>query len=240
MVERGKRRPSAVQAGPAHGREPVPTGRRERNKQEKLHRIVEVAKELFGTKGFAETTTQEIAERADIGTGTLFLYAKSKEDLLIMVFRDEMIETSLGAFKKSPANSSLVDQLMQVFGMMVDYHNRDIELAKALLKEITILTTPARRDDIRMLMRVIYGGIGDLVAAGQKAGKLHANADRLLAAESLFAIYYLSLLGWLGSQMSKQQMLKRLRVKLAIAVEGLADHKAEASAAPRGKPARKA
>ena len=101
--------------------------RRERNKQEKLRRIVEAAKHLFGTKGFAETTTQEIAERADIGTGTLFLYARSKEDLLVMVFRDEMIATSLAAFANLPRSKPLVDQLMHVFGMMIAYHDRDLD-----------------------------------------------------------------------------------------------------------------
>ena len=71
-----------------------PPGRRERNKQEKLARIVGAARALFRDQGFTETTTQQIAEAADIGAGTLFLYARSKEDLLVMVFRDEMIETA--------------------------------------------------------------------------------------------------------------------------------------------------
>lgn len=68
-------------------------GRRERNKLEKQARIVWAARQLFHRQGFAETTTQQIAVEADIGTGTLFLYAKCKEDLLIMVFKDEMLET---------------------------------------------------------------------------------------------------------------------------------------------------
>ena len=92
-----------------------PVGRRERNKREKLDRILASARDLFAAKGFSDTTTQEIAERADIGTGTLFLYAKTKEDLLIMVFKDEMIETSQTAFRKVSPEAPLVDQLMQVF-----------------------------------------------------------------------------------------------------------------------------
>ncbi|MFM9442154.1 TetR/AcrR family transcriptional regulator [Streptomyces acidiscabies] len=53
-------------------------GRRERNKQEKLDRIVAAARELFAERGVDEVTTQQIADKADIGTGTLFLYAKTK------------------------------------------------------------------------------------------------------------------------------------------------------------------
>ena len=62
-----------------------PLGRRERNKQDKLERIVAAASELFAKRGIDEVTTQQIAEQADIGTGTLFLYAKTKGELLLLV-----------------------------------------------------------------------------------------------------------------------------------------------------------
>jgi AcrR family transcriptional regulator len=219
VVERVQRRKSA--GPPAPARAPAP-GRRERNKQEKLDRIVAAARHLFDTKGFAETTTQEIAERADIGTGTLFLYAKSKEDLLIMVFRDEMIETSQAAFSRLPPNASLRDQLMHVFGMMIAYHDRDPDLSRILLKEIMFPPSPERREDVRSLMRVIYDGIAGLVAAGQRTGRLRPDIDADLAAQNLFAVYYMSLIIWLTGDISKARFIQQLGVKLAITVEGLA------------------
>ena len=221
-----EKRVSTARKAAGGGQKAAPAGgRRERNKQEKLARIVGAAKELFGTKGFAETTTQEIAERADIGTGTLFLYAKSKEDLLVMVFKDEMIETSQEAFKKLPAGSNLIDQLMHVFNMMIVYHARDIDLAKALIREITVPPEKSsRHDDLQMLMKVIYGGFADLIIAGQKAGKLRLDIDPLLVAESLFAIYYIGLVGWLGGLVTKTQFIKRLRPRLELAIEGIVAH----------------
>jgi AcrR family transcriptional regulator len=228
VVEHREGRGQALRAIAARDDELPRLGRRERNKQEKLARIVSAAKQLFGTKGFAETTTQEIAEQADIGTGTLFLYAKSKEDLLVMVFRDEMIETSQAAFNNMPPTASLVDQLMHVFDMMIAYHDRDAELARILLKEIMFPTSPERREDIPTLMRVIYSGIGDLVRAGQASGRLRAKVDPQLAAESLFAIYYFGLIYWLGGYTSKQRLITRLRAKLTMAVEGLAERRTKA------------
>lgn len=62
-----------------------PAGRRERNKQLKLDRITAAAHELFAERGIDEVTTQQIADKADIGTGTLFLYAKTKGELLLLV-----------------------------------------------------------------------------------------------------------------------------------------------------------
>jgi TetR/AcrR family transcriptional regulator len=65
--------------------ESPPQGRRERNKQAKLERIVSAASTLFAEHGVDEVTTQQIADAADIGAGTLFLYARTKGELLLLV-----------------------------------------------------------------------------------------------------------------------------------------------------------
>lgn len=64
-------------------------GRRERNKLEKQTRIFDAAAELFAEKGYSAVTTQEIADRADVAGGTLFRYAASKAELLLMVYNAE-------------------------------------------------------------------------------------------------------------------------------------------------------
>jgi len=61
-------------------------GRRLRNMQDKRDRIFDAAATLFAEHGYEAVTTQQISERADIAAGTLFLYASSKGDLLLMVY----------------------------------------------------------------------------------------------------------------------------------------------------------
>lgn len=64
-------------------------GRRERNKQLKQARIFQAARELFDRRGYAAATTQEIADLADVASGTLFRYATTKAELLLMVYNEE-------------------------------------------------------------------------------------------------------------------------------------------------------
>ena len=63
--------------------------RRTRNMREKQNRIFDAASRLFAEKGFRAVTTQEISDRADIAAGTLFRYASSKGQLLLMVYNED-------------------------------------------------------------------------------------------------------------------------------------------------------
>lgn len=193
-------------------------GRRERNKQEKLARIVGAARQLFRDQGFAETTTQQIAEAADIGTGTLFLYARSKEDLLVLVFSDEMLETARAAFTNADPDAPLLDQLMQVFLAMLAYHERDPDIARLLLREVMFPNVTGRSADITELLSVIFAGLAELVAKARAAGKCHQNAPPLMIAENLFANYYLDLLARLGGRTTAAEFQTRLRQHLAITI----------------------
>ena len=65
-------------------------GLRARNKLDKLRRIKDAAQRLFIAKGFDDTTMREIAVRAGVGLGTIFLYAKDKRDLLFLTINEPL------------------------------------------------------------------------------------------------------------------------------------------------------
>ncbi len=223
-VVAGQGKAQVVGGAAASGSAPPAPGRRERNKQEKLVRIVAAARRLFRERGFAETTTQQIAEAADIGTGTLFLYARSKEDLLVLVFRDEMLETARAAFAAIDRTAPLLDQLMQVFTTMLDYHEEDPEIARILLKEVAIPNAAGDPKDIAELLNVIFSGLAELVTTARPSQTAPGEAGALLVAENLFANYYLALLARIGGRTTRKQFLDRLRrllaITLAIPLEG--------------------
>ncbi|NLD84810.1 MAG: TetR/AcrR family transcriptional regulator [Actinomycetales bacterium] len=65
-------------------------GRREANKADKQRRIRQAARELFSSRGYDSVTTQEVADLARVGTGTLFRYAQSKGELLCMFANEDL------------------------------------------------------------------------------------------------------------------------------------------------------
>jgi AcrR family transcriptional regulator len=113
-----------------------PVGRRERNKQAKLERITAAASELFAEHGVDEVTTQQIADKADIGTGTLFLYAKTKGELLLLVQNAQYA----GALEKGRASAEAVpgvlDAVLAIVQPIVQCNRAQIDNGRTYLREM--------------------------------------------------------------------------------------------------------
>src|SRR5512136_2342491 len=59
--------------------------RREREKQERNDAIMDAALEVFAEKGLKNSTVDDVAEKAELSKGTLYLYFKSKEHLFFAI-----------------------------------------------------------------------------------------------------------------------------------------------------------
>src|SRR3989441_2044813 len=91
-----KRKP---RGGAATAKRPV--GRRAQNKAAIRKRIVTAALKLFQTKGFDATTTKAIARKAGIAEGTVFNYFKSKDDIALHFFEQE-VDQAMAAVRDNP------------------------------------------------------------------------------------------------------------------------------------------
>ena len=93
----------------------MPAPRFQRRKEDRPAEITEAAMHTFAEKGYASTRVEEVARRAGVSKGLLYLYFKTKEDLFKAVIRSfvsprldaliDMIETtelSAEAFLRGP------------------------------------------------------------------------------------------------------------------------------------------
>jgi AcrR family transcriptional regulator len=205
-------RPSAGRAAPA-------VGRRERNKREKLERIRDAARRLFASRGFERTTTREIADAAGIASGTLFLYAPSKEDLLVLIFQDEVGRVIDEAFATVP-NRFLLDQVLHVFGAITAYVETDLPLARTFVKEVPFVAKG--RNGVALVMREMNERLAALVELARARGEIAKDVPQRLLALNLFAIYFQSLQLWLagrGRALGRDD--GRLRAALDLQLRGV-------------------
>lgn len=113
-----------------------PVGRRERNKQAKFDRIVAAATELFAEHGVDEVTTQQIADAADIGTGTLFLYAKTKGELLLLV-QNSLYRDALAQGRRESARvDGVLDAILAIVRPIVACNRKQLDNGRTYLREM--------------------------------------------------------------------------------------------------------
>jgi AcrR family transcriptional regulator len=195
-------------------------GRREQNKREKRDRIVAVSRELFQRQGYANTTVQQISKGAEVAAGTLFLYAKSKEELLILVFRDEMMELIESAYSEIDPDAPLLEQISALFKRFIAYHARDVAIARELIREITFLTNHDRASDLIAITQAIVNKLAAFIDRAAARRELDPNIDRMLFANCLFSIYYQQLQMWLSGYVSRKHFERSLAAMLAQMVDG--------------------
>lgn len=114
----------------------APSGRRERNKQEKLERITRAASDLFAQHGVDDVTTQQIAEAADIGAGTLFLYAKTKGELLLLAQNDNYARSLERGRVDAAEAATTLDAVLAVVTPIVECNRAQVENGRTYLREM--------------------------------------------------------------------------------------------------------
>jgi AcrR family transcriptional regulator len=132
-----------------------PVGRRERNKQQKLERITAAARELFAERGVDEVTTQEVADKADIGAGTLFLYAKTKGELLLLVQNSTYADALAQGKSAAESIPDLLDAVMAIVRPVVECNRKQIDNGRTYLREIVFgdPEEPHHRDALGLTMQ---------------------------------------------------------------------------------------
>src|SRR5436853_6561303 len=106
------------------------TRRRRRSAtSDKRTRIMDAAIKVFAERGFFTATVAEIARAAGVADGTIYLYFKSKDDLLLRLFDEKMTELlaeARSALEQGGPASVRLKRFIQLHFALVE---RDPELA---------------------------------------------------------------------------------------------------------------
>jgi len=99
--------------------QPTPSGdappKRERRKEARPGELLDAALALFVEKGFAATRVEEVAARAGVSKGTLFLYFPSKEELFKAVVRENAGRHLTDAFREMAGFTGSSAELLRKF-----------------------------------------------------------------------------------------------------------------------------
>jgi AcrR family transcriptional regulator len=189
---------------------PEPIGRRERNKRQKLERIIAAASELFAEHGVEEVTTQQIADKADIGTGTLFLYAKTKGELLLLVQNAHYAEALERGRTDAETMSDVLDAVMAIVQPIVACNRTQIDNGRTYLREMAF-GDPAEPHHAEALAIVAQTeeAIADVLRRDESIGE-----DAATLAHIVSAISFLSMAAGANATVSNEAVVDDIRTQI--------------------------
>jgi TetR/AcrR family transcriptional regulator, fatty acid metabolism regulator protein len=165
----------------AEGRKPRP----EPLPGPKRDAILRAAIDVFAERGFFNAQVADVARAAGVAAGTVYLYFRSKDDLLISIFersmRDALIEVRAGEADESDP----VDRLRRFARLHLGRLGRDRKLAVVFQVELRQSTKFMERFS-STLLRDYLGLIRSAIADGQAAGAFRADINPTVAAKMFF------------------------------------------------------
>jgi len=117
------RTPAAKASRPATRKSGLPKrATRAATKEAIREKIVKAALALFQTRGFDATTTKAIARKAGIAEGTVFNYFKSKDDIALHFFEQE-VDQAMAAVRDNPRlrKAPLEEKLFALVHAQLEY-----------------------------------------------------------------------------------------------------------------------
>ncbi|MGN9907749.1 TetR/AcrR family transcriptional regulator [Phytohabitans sp. LJ34] len=192
---------------------PQPVGRRERNKQEKLDRITAAARQLFAEHGVDEVTTQQIADKADIGTGTLFLYAKTKGELLLLVQNSTYAEALAQGKAQAQNTPDVLDAVMAIIRPVVECNRVQVDNGRTYLREMVFgdPEEPHHRDALGLTVQTEEA----IAVVLQRDQRIDPGAAATLA-HVVSAIMFLSMAATININSTVDDILKEIRGQVNV------------------------
>jgi AcrR family transcriptional regulator len=189
-----------------------PLGRRERNKQAKLERITASARELFAEHGVDDVTTQQIAERADIGTGTLFLYAKTKGELLLLVQNSGYVAALEEGRAAAESIPDALDAVMAIVRPVVECNRIQVDNGRTYLRELVFgdPEEPHHRDALALTIQT-----EDAIATVlRRDGRVDSDAATL--AHIVSAIMFIGMASPVNVARTVEEILQEIRDQVRV------------------------
>jgi TetR/AcrR family fatty acid metabolism transcriptional regulator len=159
--------------------------RRDSTPGPKRDAILRAAIDVFAERGFFSAQVADIARAAGVAAGTVYLYFKSKDDLLVSIFDRSMREgLTLGRAAVADLDDPR-ERLRRLARAHLGRLGGDRNLAVVFQVELRQSTKFMERFS-STLLRDYLGLIRDAIADGQRAGIFRADIKATVAAKIFF------------------------------------------------------
>ena len=152
---------------------------------DKPQQIIEAAVRVFARKGYYNSRVSDIAREAGIAAGTIYLYFKTKDDILVTLFRDKMadfVDTVRKAIAVEPDAARKVRRLVSLHFRILEENPDLAEVMQVELRQGQKFFRGASSQEIG----AYFALIGSVLEEGVAEGRFRPGLPVKVATKMLF------------------------------------------------------
>ena len=186
-----------------------------RRKIQRADLITDAAIKVFADKGYYPSRINDIAQEACVGYGSIYHYFKSKEEILLHIYRESM-ETIVKRIAKISKNGvSPAEMLFEILELIFRGYRKNPQLMKVLVTEVPQLSH-LYNSECQKLYHRFFVQVVEIFKEGQRRGDFRNDISPMIAVfvmDSTIRPYILNLKlchEHLSIEEAKRQIMKLL------------------------------
>ena len=190
------------------------------NGGDKRERILDAAERVFARRGFYNARVADIARDAGVADGTIYLYFKSKDDLLISLFEERMErlnELLREAIDTGRDSGDRIQRFLSSYAALAQENPNVAEVLTIELRQSSKFMKEYANPRFGDFLRMLAG----IVEEGQRAGELDDNVAPQTAARALFGAIDELVLAWVLGGREKFDIVRAADQLGAMTLRGL-------------------
>ncbi|MDL1872024.1 TetR/AcrR family transcriptional regulator [Deltaproteobacteria bacterium PRO3] len=187
---------------------------------EKYQKIIQAATKVFAQKGFYNSKVADVAKEAKVADGTIYLYFKNKDDLLISIFENSM-DTFSGEMQKIVAGvSDPIEKLRRFIKLHLELVRENQDTAQVLQIELR-QSSKFMKEYAATKFRDYLGHIALILEEGQAKGVFKKSVNPLIVKRAIFGAVDEMALDWVLMKKKKYTMEEVAEQLCSMFIEGL-------------------
>lgn len=189
---------------------------------DKPQAIIDAAIRVFARSGYYNSRVSDIAREAGIASGTIYLYFRTKDEILVTLFREKMAEWVARvreAIASAPDAVSKIRRLVALHFAVLEQNPDLAEVVQVELRQGQKFFRGASVQEITAYLDLI----GSLLEEGQQAGQIRADVPVSVATKVLFGAMDQVATSWVLSK-RKYRLTESAEAVATIFLKGVCAH----------------
>jgi len=187
---------------------------------DKRDRILKAAIEVFAKNGFYATRVSEIAKAAGVADGTIYLYFKNKEDVLITIFEEGITRLLTILREVAESDEPFENRITRIVELQLGLLEEQRDLAEVITVNLRQSSRLLKQYATPLFMQYI-DVIAGVVREGQEEGAFRKDLNPRVVARSLFGALDAILLTWALGEGDPAALRKAASHCASLFLEGL-------------------